>query len=290
MDNTAIMESITKIINTLFQNLFSSIDNNIYSVLDDITFINKDILYDNFIINIIGNNPHNGILLISNSLIIGFAIYYAVRYLFSEYLNSNIERPYQFIFKLIIIMVFVNSSFFICEKIIEINFYISGGIRWIGENFVGESISFEKLILKLNNIFFINSSLNVFSFDGMIKSFTSFGLLNLLFSYSLRYIMIKVFIIMSPIMMITLLNNSTSWIFKSWMKSVISLLVVQSIISIILIIIFSTNYVENNILSKLLYIGSIYALMKANSYTAHIFGGIVTDVGSNIMNMKNLIK
>lgn len=124
----------------------------------------------------------------------------------------------------------------------------------------------------------------------MIKSFTSFGLLNLLFSYSLRYIMIKVFIIMSPIMMITLLNNSTSWIFKSWMKSVISLLVVQSIISIILIIIFSTNYVENNILSKLLYIGSIYALMKANSYTAHIFGGIVTDVGSNIMNMKNLIK
>lgn len=284
------METITKTINTLFQNLFSSIDNNIYSVLDDITFINKDILYDNVTHSIIGNSPHSGMLLIANSLIIGFSIYYAIRYLFSEYLSSQVERPYQFVFKLLIITVLVNSSFFICEKILEINFYISGGIKWIGENYTGGKISFEQLILKINNIFYIDTSLNVFSFDGMIKSFTSFGLLNLLFSYSLRYIMIKVFIIMTPIMIITLLNGSTSWIFKSWMKSFVSLLVVQSIISIILIIIFASNYVANNIFSKLLYIGSIYALIKANTYTAHIFGGFVTDVSANIMSIKNLIK
>ena len=136
----------------------------------------------------------------------------------------------------------------------------------------------------------MDTTLNVFSFDGMIKSFTSLGLLNLLFSYSLRYVMIKVFIIMTPIMIITLLNGSTAWIFKTWMKSVISLLFVQSIISIILIIIFSSNYIDNNIFSKLLYVGSIYALIKANTYTAHIFGGFVTDVSSNIMSIKNLIK
>ena len=88
MDSTAIIETITKTINTLFQNLFSSIDNNIYSVLDDITFINKDILYDDFTRSIIGFSPHNGILLIANSLIIGFSIYYAIRYLFSEYTEA----------------------------------------------------------------------------------------------------------------------------------------------------------------------------------------------------------
>ena len=252
MDSTAIIETITKTINTLFQNLFSSIDNNIYSVLDDITFINKDVLYDDFTQKVIGFSPHNGILLIANSLIIGFSIYYAIRYLFSEYTNSQVERPYQFIFKLIIITVLINSSFFICEKILEINFYISGGIRWVGENITGGKISFEQLILKINNIFYVDTSLNVFSFDGMIKSFTSFGLLNLLFSYSLRYVMIKVFIIMTPIMILTLLNGSTAWIFKSWMKSVASLLIVQSIISIILIIIFSSDFIKNNIFSKLL--------------------------------------
>lgn len=290
MDSTTIMETITKTINTLFQNLFSSIDNNIYSVLDDITFINKDILFDNVTQSIIGNSPHSGILLIANSLIMGFSIYYAIRYLFSEYLSSQVERPYQFIFRLLIIMVLVNSSFFICEKVLEINFYISGGIKWIGESFIGGKISFEQLILKINNIFYVDTSLNVFSFDGMTKSFTSFGLLNLLFSYSLRYIMIKVFIVMTPIMIITLLNASTTWIFKAWLKSVVSLLVVQSLISIILIIIFSSNYVANNIFSKLLYIGSIYALIKANTYIAHIFGGFVTDVSTNIMSIKNLIK
>ena len=290
MDSTVIIETITKTINTLFQNLFSSIDNNIYSVLDDITFINKDILYDDFTRSIVGFSPHNGILLIANSLIIGFSIYYAIRYLFSEYTNSQVERPYQFIFRLIIITVIINSSFFICEKVLEINFYISGGIRWVGENLIGGNISFEQLIIKINGIFYVDTSLNVFSFDGMIKSFTSFGLLNLLFSYSLRYVMLKVFVIMTPIMILTLLNGSTSWIFKSWIKSVVSLLIVQSIISIILIIIFSSNFIVNNIFSKLLYIGSIYALIKANSYTAHIFGGFVTDVSSNIMNIKNLIK
>lgn len=276
--------------NTLFENLFSSIDNNIYSVLDDITFINKDILNDNLMEKLLGINSYSGIILIANSLIFGLAIFYAVRYLSSIYSNSQVEKPYQFIFKLIIVSICVNSTHFICEQILELNFLISGSIRSIGENLLHMSISFEDLILKINSLFYSGMTLNVFSFDGMIKSFTSFGLLNLLFSYSLRYIMIKVFILITPLMLITMLNSNTSWIFKSWLKSVLSLLFVQSLISIILLIIFSTNFIENNIFSKLLYVGSIYALIKANAYTSHIFGGIVTDVNTNLSNIKKIIK
>ena len=276
--------------NTLFENLFSSIDNNIYSVLDDITFVNKDILNDNLMEKLLGINSYSGIILIANSLIFGLAIFYAVRYLSSIYSNSQVEKPYQFIFKLIIVSICVNSTHFICEQILELNFLISGSIRYIGENLLHMSISFEDLILKINSLFYSGTTLNVFSFDGMIKSFTSFGLLNLLFSYSLRYIMIKVFILITPLMLITMLNSNTSWIFKSWLKSVLSLLFVQSLISIILLIIFSTNFIENNIFSKLLYVGSIYALIKANAYTSHIFGGIVTDVNTNLSNIKKIIK
>lgn len=276
--------------NTLFENLFSSIDNNIYSVLDDITFINKDILNDNLMEKLLGINSYSGIILIANSLVFGFAIFYAVRYLSSIYSNSQVEKPYQFIFKLIIVSICVNSTHFICEQILELNFLISGSIRSIGENLLHMSISFEDLILKINSLFYSGTTLNVFSFDGMIKSFTSFGLLNLLFSYSLRYIMIKVFILITPLMLITMLNSNTSWIFKSWLKSVLSLLFVQSLISIILLIIFSTNFIENNIFSKLLYVGSIYALIKANAYTSHIFGGIATDVNTNLSNIKKIIK
>lgn len=290
MDAAAIIEVITKTINTLFQNLFSSVDNNIYSILDDITFINKDILNDSFTERLLGISSFSGITLVANSLIVGFAIFYAIRYLFSVYTSSEVEKPYQFILKLVIISICVNSSYFICEQVIQINFFVSGSIRSVGEGLLNTNISFEQLVLKLNNLFYVDSALNVFSFDGMIKSFTSFGLLNLVFSYSLRYIMIKLFILMTPLMMITLLNNNTGWIFKSWIKSVLSLLFVQSIISLILLLIFSISFTENSILSKLMYIGSIYALIKANSYTAQIFGGIATDVSANIASLKKLVK
>ena len=48
MEQTAtnVTETIINTINTIFENLFSSIDNNLYSVLDDITFISTDILND----------------------------------------------------------------------------------------------------------------------------------------------------------------------------------------------------------------------------------------------------
>lgn len=290
LENTNIVDTITQTINTIFNNLFSSIDNNAYATLDDITFISKDILNDNFSNDLLGTSTSTGIIIIANALIVGLSIYYAIRYMSSIYTSSQVERPYQFIFKLIIVTAFVNCSYFICEEFLNINFLISGSIRTVGENLLNTNISFEELIIKINSIVSRETTLNVFSFDGMIKSFTSFGLFNLLFSYSLRYIMVKVFVIITPFMIITLLNTSTSWIFKMWMKSVLSLLLVQSLISIILVIIFSTDFSANNTFTKLIYIGSIYALIKANSYTRQILGGISTDVSSNISSLSRMIK
>ena len=46
MNENNITQIIIDTINTILGNLFSSIDNNLYSILDDITFINSDILKD----------------------------------------------------------------------------------------------------------------------------------------------------------------------------------------------------------------------------------------------------
>jgi hypothetical protein len=43
-ENINLTETIYNSINELFSKMFSSIDNTIYSTLDDITFIKKDIL------------------------------------------------------------------------------------------------------------------------------------------------------------------------------------------------------------------------------------------------------
>ena len=71
MENASnITEIIIQTINTIFENLFSSIDNNLYSVLDSITFISSDILNDKNFEKLFGTSTSNGILLIANSRIV----------------------------------------------------------------------------------------------------------------------------------------------------------------------------------------------------------------------------
>lgn len=285
-----ITEVIIKTINSLFENLFSSIDNNIYIILDDITFINSDILNDKIFKNIFGTSSQNGILLIANSLIIGIVLYYIVRLLYSHFSFIEIEKPTQFLFKLLFFTIIVNCSFFLCEQLITINSYISSSIREIGESIFDINISFAELVKKLNSTINIsNSNFNAFSLDGIIKSFISIELLNLVFTQSLRYILIKLFILITPFAILSLINQSTSWFFKSWFRAIFSLLIIQTFISLILLITFSINSTSSNILTKLMYIGSLYAIIKSNYYIKELIGGISTNISNSLYSLKNKI-
>ena len=71
-DTSNITQTIINTINTIFENLFASIDNNLYSLLDEITFINSDIIKDQTFEKIFGTSTSNGILIIANSLLLGF--------------------------------------------------------------------------------------------------------------------------------------------------------------------------------------------------------------------------
>ena len=274
-----ITQTIIDTINSIFSNLFSSIDNNLYSILDRLLFIDEDILKESFLENLLGNSVSKSLLIIANSLLFGFLLYYCFKLLLSHFSYVELEKPHQFIFKLLIFGVCLNSSYFICEKILYINNLISSSICEVGKNIFGVNISFSELILKLNSIISIEkNTFNIFSVDGIIKSFISFGLFNLLFSYALRYVLIKVFVLITPFAILTLINQSTSWFFKTWLRSFFSFLLLQSFVSIILLIIFSLNFDSNDLFSKFLYIGGIYALSKANSYIRELIGGISTDI------------
>ena len=281
MENSNLTTSIIETINSIFETLFSSIDTTIYSVLDELTFIDKNILNNSIFQKIFGSTGNNGLLVIANSLLVGFSLYYAIRLIYSYYMNLQIERPYQFIFKLLIFGIVMNCSYFICNQFIQINSFISDAIRTVGSNIFGHDISFSELINKLNYLSIKENEFNIFSFDGLIKSFISISLFNLIFSYSLRYIMVKVFILITPFAILSLINESTSWFFKTWLRTVLSLLFQQSLVAIILLIIFSFNFSSNNIISQLMCIGGIYALARANSYIRSLIGGISTDVSNN---------
>ncbi len=283
-----ITQVIINTINSIFETLFASIDNNLYSVLDEITFVNSSILDDKNFTNLFGSSTSQGILLIANSLLLGFILYYSFRYLMSHITYHRVDSPFSFIIKLVVFGICMNFSFFIVQIILDLNSNISLAIRELGFNLFNKEISFSQLISTINTDMAVDTnSLNIFSVDGLIKSVLSVSLLSLVFSYSLRYIMIKVFVLLAPFAFLSLSLNSTSWFFKSWLKNLFSLLFIQIIVSLVLLILFSLDYSSTNLFNKFIYAGGIYALIRANSFVREFIGCVSTNISQSVKSFSN---
>lgn len=283
--------TIMSTISDIFSQMFSSIDNSIYSALDNISFVDKTILDSQYFEKIFGTSSISGILMISNSLLIGFILYYTIRHLLSNLSIGHSQSPYQFFIKIIIVGICMNGSFFICEQIITINSLISSSIREIGGDILDTDICFSNLINILNDIVIIEEETQtIFSIDGIIKTLVSLGFLNLIFIFSVRYILIKVFVLISPFAILCTSMPSTLNFFKSWIKSFLSLLILESFSSLILIVMFSINYSPSDIVSKILFVGSVFALTKVNNYTRDIIGGINIDVQNSLYSLRGMSK
>lgn len=277
--------NIALAINDIMSKVFYSIDENIYELLDNITFVTTKIINNDTFEKMFSRT--SGILLIGNALLFGVILFYSINYLFSHIFISKTSAPNEFIFKLIVFAIVMNYADWICIQIINIVSIITELIQSIGKNIFGEDICFSNFITNINEkIYTENFEIDVVSFDGIIKSFTSAGFMNLIFSYSLRYIMIQVFVLVSPFSFLCLMNDKTEWFFKVWIKIFLSLLLEQILVVLILFVAFSFEY-TNIMISKLMYIGIIYALMRVNNYMYMIFGGISTSINKNFSNTSN---
>lgn len=110
--NVNVTEVIFQTINSLLESLFSSIDNNVYTILDDITFLDADFLKDSTFESIFGTSIGNGMLYIVDAFLLGFVLYYLFRLLLSHFTYLPIENPYQFLFKLLFIGIAIHFPFF----------------------------------------------------------------------------------------------------------------------------------------------------------------------------------
>lgn len=284
--NEDIVNNIINAINTIFDNLFTSIDSSLYKQLDNLVFIDSNILNDKFFNKIFGTSASNGILLVANSLLIGIIVYFSIKLLMSNFTSNRIESPTQFIFKMMIYGIFMNGSFFVIEQILNINSDICLAIRSIGEDIFHQDINFSNLIETMGSS--ITEGKDIFSMDGLIKGTFMVSLVSLVFSYALRYVMIKIFVMITPFAFLSLMTEGTSWFFKSWCRNIFSLLFIQIIVDIVLLILFSMDFDNGNLLSKLIYVGGIYALIRANSIAREFAGGISTNVQANFNMLKSL--
>jgi hypothetical protein len=159
----------------------------------------------------------------------------------------------------------------------------------IGKANLGYDISFSSLL----NSFKVSSdsNFNLFSVDGLLTSMLSISSFTLILTFTMRYIMLKLLIFLSPFCFLCLLTKETSGIFKSFLKSFISLLLIQFIVAIVLLFPFAILKIgSNDIMSKLFIIGSVYALIRSNQFVKEFINGtgISTDFSSGINGIRSL--
>lgn len=276
-------------INNMLANLLSSINTNINNLLDKLVFINSDILIN--ISSVIGEDFNSGIKLICNSLIYGFLLYYSLSYLLSHITFSQIEKPSQFVFKLLICSLALNGSQFLCSSLVYTCAYISDMILSLGSYLFNYDVSFFTLITEVfPENYFVSNSFSLFSFDGILKASISFGFFSLVISYTIRYILLKVLMILSPFAILSLASSKTSWFFKAWLKNLFAMLFLQIFIAIILLVCFIVDNKDTFIPSQIMHIGMIYTLFKANSFVKEFIGGFSTDVSLNVSNLSSIFK
>ena len=253
--------------NTIFLKLFSSIDNTVYSTLDNILFIHSGILKPIKFQQLFGTDASNGFLLIANSLIFGIILFYVIYFAISHLIYSHVDSPYQFLFKCVIFITCANSSLWICERFINLVAILSGAICEIGYSISGTEISFASLINYINEILYPNiENFNIFSIDGILKLVTSFGIVYALLIYAIRYVMCHIMVLLSPFAFLSLINHRTDGFFKGWLKQFISLMAIQIIVAIVLVLGFTLDFMADNLLSKLIYF-SLIAVIAKTSFT-----------------------
>lgn len=285
-----IPEVLNKAISSLINNLLVSVDNNIFSVLDELAFIDSSIIKNKYFASFFTNSF--SIVSLCKALLFGFLIYYAISYFFSFLTCSNFQKPLSFITKLFFSALLIHFSSYICEYLIDFFDLLTNIVRQIGNSLFSTELSFSLIYERLQKVFMqdLTSPFSFFSFDGVLKAFISFGFINLLFTYSVRFIFIKILIIISPFAFLSLALDQSKWIFKIWFKNFIGQLFIQIFICVILLIIFSFQNHANPIITKLLYIASLVCLIKASSFVKDFTSGFTSDVSTSISNIKNIFQ
>ena len=252
---------------------YDNVKNSISSVLDYIVFVDKRIIYRDSVNNIFGDGINFGVKRIANTLIYGVLIYFVFKYLISKLVNEEMGDISSFIYRLVIAAILIGFSEKICEIIININWYITEEILKYGKYLIKKPISFKTFLEKINSVISIDLNAEGQTVNNILKGFVSFGLINLLLVYSLRYVYIKLLCLFLPFALVFNTNRKTEYIAKAWIKSFVGLLVLQNLVAIIIIMGLSVKFGEVHILGKVICVGCVYALMQINEMQRELIGG-----------------
>lgn len=263
-------------LNIIAEKMFKSVETQVFKTLDEIVLIGTDILQNEPLKNIFYDNKVNGLIIIANSLITFFLIYYVLLNLICMYNGNKVPNIASYIIRLIFVSLLVNSSYFICEQILNIFEIFTNSIDIFASELVNQKITFENLkevIVSIND--FMNSDL--LSLNGIIKGMISFGAVSVLINFAIRYVTVIFLIVISPFAFVSLASDISSEVFKTWIKLLSTNLFIQIIVKLLILI--PIAYKDtNNTMYKIILVGTIYLIYKINNFTKEIFLKFSSDI------------
>lgn len=266
------VNNIIDTINIVAQKIFSSVEGELYPLLDKIIIITPDILKQEPLKNMFFEDKNVAMTLVATSFIVFFVVCFVLSRLISMYSGREVENIWQSVIRLVICSILMSTSYYICKQILNINSIFTEIVSSAGKDITGQSISFESFRETITDLGKYMSS-DFISIDGMIKGLISFGTITLVLNFSIRYVTIIFLLLISPIAFMLAASDVTIDIFKSWLKLLVTNLLIQSVVIIIISIPLAFNKI-NNVMFKIVLVGTIYMLYRLNNIIKELLGNI----------------
>lgn len=266
------MNSVLTSLSSISNELFKSIEKEVYRVIDDIVVIKTSVFNKVPIKPIMDSDV---IIIIANSLITFYFIYYIFTQLLSLYNGRRADNIFNFTIKIILVYIAVNNGYDIIKMVIELIEVFTNLIDNLLSSITKEPITFITLkdkIINMNNI----EDTNLLSLNGIIKGIVYFGIVVVLINLSVRYVTILLLIIVFPLMFCFVSSDLTSGIFNSYIKMFFISIFTQILFKFILFI--PLSYKDtNDIFFKIILVGSINLIYKINNLSKEIFSKFKSD-------------
>lgn len=261
-------------LNLISEKLFKNMEGQAYELLDKIVTIGPKIIKEEPLSILVKNDNINYLNLIATTLMMFYIIYYILTKLISIYNGSQSESVFSFIIKLLVISLLISNSYYLCNLLLEICELLTNCISQFIEEISGKEATFENLKETIINIKDFMKS-DILSVNGLIKGILSFGIINILISFSIRYVKVIFLILVSPFMFVFLASDLTKGIFNSWIKQLVINLSLQIVVKLVILIPLLYKDVDS-IMFKIILLGTIYILYRINDLVSTLFQSITT--------------
>lgn len=254
------MKDIINNINSILGKLYSSIINDGFELLDKITGLNSKMLNTNTL-KLFKDNI-DSINAIVMCLFIGLFIFFILKYIISLYSDVYILSIYSLIIRTIIVAIICTNSIYICSTILDIHYELYQGTKKCLEEISKENIQYIFLKEDIKTLEDFFKSTNKIGLKGIKDSILCTYIILLIVSFSCRYIVVILCIILSPFFLMFLISNKTIKYALLWFKTFIIALFLETVNIIIIFIPITSN--KDKELYPVILLGSMFIMYKVN--------------------------